>query len=251
LRARSTTPDVAFHRRIWRFITRNLDGVDFRGRSVLEIGCWDGYWSFYAERRGAAAVLATDDATQNWAGSAGLLLAKELLGSAVEARSDVSIYELDGLGRRFDIILCLGVYYHLVDPFYAFAQIRHRCNPDAIVVFEGDITGGIRSSTMQLDLSDHRFGIFVPTKQTLGQLLEAAYFKVVAQDVLRRPTLGGRPDQLRYAIKAAFGRRGHHPPRMNRAVTVCRPFEGVNPLHAYRPPFGLSAYDDRFRPAAG
>ena len=35
------------------------------------MGCWDGYWSFYAEQRGAARVLATDDASQNWAGSAG------------------------------------------------------------------------------------------------------------------------------------------------------------------------------------
>ena len=27
-------------------------------RRLLDIGCWDGYWSFYAERRGASRVLA-------------------------------------------------------------------------------------------------------------------------------------------------------------------------------------------------
>ncbi|HEY2733662.1 MAG TPA: hypothetical protein VGI70_06735, partial [Polyangiales bacterium] len=33
---------------------------DFRGRSVLDIGAWDGYYSFLAERRGAARVVALD-----------------------------------------------------------------------------------------------------------------------------------------------------------------------------------------------
>lgn len=33
---------------------------------------------------------------------------------------------------------------------------------------------------------------------------------------------------------------------MYRMVTVCRPFQGVNPAHCYKPPFGLHTYDDRF-----
>src|SRR2546427_7379454 len=111
--ARSNTPDVAYHRRSWRFIERQLAAVDFHGKSVLDIGCWDGYWSFYAERRGAASVLASDDVTQNWADGRGLPLARELLGSNVEIRQDVSIYDLSSLNRQFDIILCLGVFYHL------------------------------------------------------------------------------------------------------------------------------------------
>jgi len=32
---------------------------DFRGRSVLDIGAWDGFYSFLAERRGASRVVAT------------------------------------------------------------------------------------------------------------------------------------------------------------------------------------------------
>jgi len=64
--ARSRTPDVAAHRRLWNFIEEGLSRIDFRGKTVLDIGCWDGYWSFYAERHGAASVLATDDLSQNW-----------------------------------------------------------------------------------------------------------------------------------------------------------------------------------------
>src|SRR5687767_9189330 len=81
LRAESHTPDVAAHRGVWSFIQQHLDKIDFAGKSVLDIGCWDGYWSFYAERRGAKSVLATDDVSQNWANGNGLLLAKRLLNS--------------------------------------------------------------------------------------------------------------------------------------------------------------------------
>src|SRR5262245_8908971 len=72
LLATAKTPDVAFHRKLWAFIRATLDTIDFAGKTVLDIGCWDGYWSFYAERRGAVHVLATDDARQNWAGDTGL-----------------------------------------------------------------------------------------------------------------------------------------------------------------------------------
>lgn len=35
--------------------------ADLKGSSVLDIGAWDGFFSFEAERRGASRVLATDD----------------------------------------------------------------------------------------------------------------------------------------------------------------------------------------------
>src|SRR3954469_22034393 len=83
LAARTKSPDAEEHRRLWDFIEDQLSAIDFRGKTVLDVGCWDGYWSFHAEKRGAKSVLASDDATQNWAGSRGLMLAKELLGSRV------------------------------------------------------------------------------------------------------------------------------------------------------------------------
>ena len=119
------TLEIDFHRKVWKFIESQLDAIDFKGKTVLDIGCWDGYWSFYAEKRGASEVLASDDVTQNWAGGNGLRLAKQLLGSKVEVNQRLPVYDLASLGRRFDIVLCLGVYYHLIDPFYALAQIRH------------------------------------------------------------------------------------------------------------------------------
>ena len=46
---------IDHHRRVWEFVESHLAAVDFRGKSVLDIGAWDGYWSFYAEKSGAGA----------------------------------------------------------------------------------------------------------------------------------------------------------------------------------------------------
>jgi tRNA (mo5U34)-methyltransferase len=225
LKARSQADDADAHRKLWKWIRSELDKIDFAGKTVLDIGCWDGYWSFYAEQRGASRVLATDDATQNWAGNAGLKLAKALMRSGIETRTDVSIYEASKLKQRFDIILCLGVYYHLVDPFLGFTQVRHCAHEESVVVFEGDFApDGLVQPELAayLDLAGG-LHCFVPTITCLRQMIQANYFWVKTQS-----TYHGHP--------------------WNRTLAVCRPFVGENPLHRYRPPSGLHLYDLRFTP---
>ena len=98
LRTRTHSPHIEDHRRIWRFIESHLSEIDFRGKSVLDIGSWDGYWSFFAEKRGARSVLASDDLGQNWSQGRGIHLAKELLGSSVQINQNLSVYNLASLG---------------------------------------------------------------------------------------------------------------------------------------------------------
>lgn len=226
--ARSQADNAEAHRKLWGWIRSELDKIDFAGKTVLDIGCWDGYWSFYAEQRGASRVLATDDETQNWGGSAGLKLAKELKRSSIETRTDVSIYELSKLKERFDIILCLGVYYHLVDPFLGFTQVRHCAHEQSIVVFEGDFApDGLVQPELAayLDLTGG-LHCFVPTITCLRQMLQANYFWVRTQSSYH----------------------GHPWNPWNRILTTCKPFIGENTLHRYRPPTGLHLYDLRFTP---
>ena len=242
LKARSRTPDIGNHRRIWRFIEENLESVDFRGKTVLEIGAWDGYWSFYAERRGAKYVLASDDLTQNWSAGRGILLARELLGSRVEVRQDVSIYELTSLGRKFDIILCLGVYYHLIDPFYALTQVRHLCHDSSLVFLEGDlILQGLKPSVVCYNYKPE-LPAFLPTRYAFERFVQAAYLNITSQALLDAVPAPTRPKWYRW-------RRRKEEILGSRAFTACRPFEGVNDCHTYAPPFGLKAYDERFRDA--
>lgn len=250
LRAVSTS-QADDHRRIWRFIESELDKIDFTGKKVLEIGCWDGYWSFYAERRGAARVLATDDVSQNWASGAGVRLAKQLLKSKVEINQSVSIYEASKLNETFDIIICLGVYYHLVDPFAGFAEVRHLMHENSLAIFEGDATLELRPDTYYWDMSDSSKSCFVPTQWGLNHMLKTAYMDVVSQSWMRPPQ-----QALKINVDPAHlvGYMGNQEPsgfaplkHRERILTVTKPFSGENPLHPYKPPFNLARFDTRWK----
>ena len=96
------------------------------GRTVLDIGAWDGFFSFEAERRGAARVVATDHYSWHgggWGSKAGFELARTTLGSRVE---DVDIDVMDLSPERvgaFDVVLFLGVLYHLPHPLLALERV--------------------------------------------------------------------------------------------------------------------------------
>jgi tRNA (mo5U34)-methyltransferase len=97
-----------------------------RGKTFLDIGAWDGFFSFEAERRGASKVLATDEfiwAGKGWASKAGFELARRVLGSKVEDCL-ISVYDISpsrvGL---FDVVLFSGVLYHLEDPYLGIRNV--------------------------------------------------------------------------------------------------------------------------------
>jgi tRNA (mo5U34)-methyltransferase len=102
---------------------------DLSNRSVLDIGAWDGFFSFEAERRGASRVLATDHYAWHgtgWGtgqGKAGFQLARAALNSRVEDLDiDVMDLSLERVGA-FDVVLFLGVLYHLPNPLLALERV--------------------------------------------------------------------------------------------------------------------------------
>jgi tRNA (mo5U34)-methyltransferase len=103
---------------------RKLEGIrmpaDLTGKTVLDIGSYDGFFAFEAERRGAARVLATDKVCWNLYGMAtkdGFDLAKAALRSKVD-EMQIGVEEItpERVGT-FDVVLMLGVLYHAEDPF--------------------------------------------------------------------------------------------------------------------------------------
>lgn len=111
---------------------------DLTGKRVLDIGAWDGFYAFEAEKRGAKEVVAMDldvPGEGSWAGSgkSGFLLAREVLGSRVKDLV-LSIYDLDRekLGG-FDLVLFLNVIYHLRHPLYAIGKIYDICDGMVII----------------------------------------------------------------------------------------------------------------------
>lgn len=96
------------------------------GKTVLDIGAWDGFLSFEAERRGAARVLATDSfcwSGEGWGTKEGFDTAREILGSRVEDQ-EIDVMELspEAIGV-FDLVLFAGVLYHMRHPFLAIEKV--------------------------------------------------------------------------------------------------------------------------------
>ena len=91
------------------------------GKRVLDIGAWNGCFSFEAERRGAAEVIAIGPEHPD---NTGFTKLKEFLGSKVQYRLG-SIYHLqpDEIGV-FDVVLCFGVLYHLRYPLLGIDMVR-------------------------------------------------------------------------------------------------------------------------------
>jgi len=92
---------------------------DIEGKSVLDIGAWDGFFSFEAERRGAKRIMSTDYFCWDgpgWGTKDGYNLAHRALDSKCDSQS-LDVFDLDPttLGT-FDTVLFLGVLYHLKNP---------------------------------------------------------------------------------------------------------------------------------------
>lgn len=103
---------------------------DLSGKRVLDIGAWDGFWSFEALKRGAAEVVAIDDFSdylghldqRDRSAWENFDLCRDALGYSEEQckRVEMSIYQLtpDVFGE-FDIVFFFGVLYHLRYPLLA------------------------------------------------------------------------------------------------------------------------------------
>jgi tRNA (mo5U34)-methyltransferase len=97
--------------------------ADLSGKRVLDIGAWDGYFSFEFERRGAS-VLAIDTYAWDQGALDCFLLAREHFNSKVEYRR-MDVHELSPAAvGRFDLVFCAGVLYHMRNPLIGLERIR-------------------------------------------------------------------------------------------------------------------------------
>jgi len=98
----------------WRRFAHAIP-ADLRGRTVLDVGCNAGFYSLEMKRRGADRVLGIDSDPRYLAQAR---LAAEVAGLDVDLRQ-MSVYDLPSLRERFDLVLFMGVLYHLRHPLLA------------------------------------------------------------------------------------------------------------------------------------
>jgi tRNA (mo5U34)-methyltransferase len=190
---------------------------EFTGRSVLDIGAWDGYYSFQAEKRGAARVVALDhyawgidfgarsrywneciakgvlpdhtrDLKDFWQpelpGRRSFDFARATLGSSVESVvADFATTDLEALGV-FDIVLYLGVLYHMEEPLTCLKRVRSVTTEVAVIETEavhiehyddGPLLQFHAGDTLRADFGNW----YVPTIRGLHALCLAAGFSSV------------------------------------------------------------------------
>ena len=164
-----------------------LDTIDFKGKTVLDIGCWDGLWSFEAEERGANLVVATDDTSQRPLGdSPSFEIARRLRKSSVIYHSDVPVYDIERLGRGdFDVVLFLGIYYHLKHPLYALSKIRRVCKENALLLVEGPAFRSRTRSYARFYYDRWHRGDasnwWVPSRRCLREMIECSFFRITRE----------------------------------------------------------------------
>jgi len=110
--------------------------ADLTGKSVLDIGCNGGFYSIEMKRRGAERVVAIDyDDTY----LAQARFAAEVMGADIEFRK-LSVYDVADLGERFDVVIFMGVLYHLRHPLLALDLIREHVAGD-LMIFQSMLRG--------------------------------------------------------------------------------------------------------------
>jgi tRNA (mo5U34)-methyltransferase len=110
-----------------------LKDIDVSEMDCLDIGATDGLISFGLERLGAKSVVATDRVP-----GVGFSIAHELIGSKVEILQPVEISTLEASvgNRKFDLIVCAGVIYHMLNPLDAFLTCRSLLKPNGLLIME-------------------------------------------------------------------------------------------------------------------
>jgi len=128
------------------------------GKSVLDIGCNAGFYAIEMARRGADRVLGIDSDRRYLAQAH---LASRALGfDRIEWRQ-CDVYDVARLGERFDLVIFMGVLYHLRHPLLALDLIREHVAGD-LMLFQTMQQGSERVADVPADHPFHKPGTFDP-----------------------------------------------------------------------------------------
>ncbi|QTL02130.1 TIGR04290 family methyltransferase [Aquabacter sp. L1I39] len=180
----------------WRHFAQAIP-ADLSGRTVLDIGCNGGFYSLEMKRRGAQSVLGIDF---DEAYLAQARFAAEVTGLDV-AFEKMSVYDVARLGRRFDMVLFMGVLYHLRHPLLALDLVREHVVGD-LMVFQCMLRGSAavapvpadapfsatapfeRDDYPRLHFIEHRYAgdptnWWVPNRAGIEAMLRSSGFEIV------------------------------------------------------------------------
>ncbi|ATB28895.1 methyltransferase, family [Melittangium boletus DSM 14713] len=103
--------------------------ADLTGKTVLDIGCNAGFYSIEMKRRGAARVVGIDSDARYLEQAR---FATQVMGVEVELRQ-MDVYDVGALGEKFDVVLFMGVLYHLRHPLLALDLLHEHVVKDLLI----------------------------------------------------------------------------------------------------------------------
>jgi tRNA (mo5U34)-methyltransferase len=124
--------------------------ADLTGKTVLDVGCNAGFYAFEMKRRGADQVVAIDSDPRYLAQAR---LAAEVLGLDIEL-AELDVYRVAELRARFDLVLFMGVLYHLRHPLLALDLLHDHVVNDQLL-FQSMLRG---TPEVAEALPDYPFG---------------------------------------------------------------------------------------------
>jgi tRNA (mo5U34)-methyltransferase len=202
---------------------------DLTGRSVLDVGCNGGFYSIEMKRRGATRVVGVDTDARYLAQAR---FAAEVQGADIEFR-EMSVYELPSLGETFDVVLFMGVLYHLRHPLLALDILHEHVCRD-MLVFQSMLRGSADPSHANPDYPfwesdqfaddsyprmyfvEHKYAgdptnWWIPNRACAEAMLRSAGFAIVAHPedevFICRRTAGEAGRQMREQELAAWLKR--------------------------------------------
>ena len=230
------TPGSKTPHHIWDEL-RRLRLPDMAGKSVLDVGAWDGYYTLHAEHHGASRVVALDHyawsidfpkaaayvarqlagrqpirafhtVPELWdpiglPGKRGFDLASRLRNSRAEVVvDDFMTMDVQRLGT-FDVVLFLGVIYHLEEPLRALRRLRQVTRGVAVIESEAVVLRGGDGPLWRFvdaaQMHDDPTIWWVPTAEGLRAMCFAAGFST-AEIVAGAPE--GPPANYRLVVHA-------------------------------------------------
>lgn len=200
--------------------------ADLTGKSVLDIGCNAGFYSIEMKRRGAERVVGVDS-DERYLSQA--RYACEVLKMDIDFKN-LSVYDIAALGEKFDVVIFMGVLYHLRHPLLALDLLYENVVKD-LLVFQSMQRGSSEIETVQNDYDfwqtdiflrpgfpqmyfvEHRYSNdptnwWIPNRACMEAMLRSSGFEIIEHPeqevyICRRGELKDKQHRTVYPVKPA------------------------------------------------
>jgi 2-polyprenyl-3-methyl-5-hydroxy-6-metoxy-1,4-benzoquinol methylase len=160
-----------------------LQGFNLEGRKCLDVGTSDGLIAFGLAKTGAE-VIAMDSFDLP-----SFRLLREILGESVEYRPNIQLKDLNS-DENFDLAVCAGVIYHMLNPMSAFTILRGCVREGGFIIMESAYARGRRAELVlnsEAELVPEMSTYWLPTQSCMLGMMRLAGFNPVAVRTIHRP----------------------------------------------------------------